>query len=452
MEQLQKTNLKVLIAFFLPLIVLIGYWAGKPLPRVYETGYSVPTNALYSIFLLIIVLVVAGGLGSFIINRFKSLEWTTAEKILVSLPTGLAVLAYSVFMLGILGLLSPLVFVLLLLVAGLLAWRQCISIIQGIPTAIFSLYRTWRGMRIELKVLCVIGVLILLLTLLLSLTPPFDYDSLAYHLQGPRLFLEAGRIQPIYENWFTFYPFTWEMLYMLGLGLGSDIFAKLIHFSTLLLFLLSGYVFGRRLVSPRVGWMSAAILLGIPILPLWGSTAYTDIAWALFQFMAVGLVLLWKKEGKNAYLILAGMMQGWAMGSKYPALASGAAIGLVVLWMAWRQQSERPLWKRIGQAGLFFGGIALLVASPWYVKNLIQTGDPVYPLLFTPRGMDPLRVKLWLEYVYSFGVGKEWYHYVLLPIHLFTEYKTVRHLHRRGGYSQPRIFTGVGISISPPTV
>jgi hypothetical protein len=419
----RKQNLIVIIVTAMAYAALIAYWAGKPLPRVYETGYSVPLNAFYSLYLVSLVLLAGGGLGIFLLRYFRIGGWTPAEKVLFSLPIGLASLAYLVFGLGLIGILNPLAFSLLLGLIAVWRWRECSGILLSIPETLRSLFEFWKGLRIELKVLCVIGVTVLLLTQLLTLTPPFDYDSLAYHLQGPRLFLEAGRIQPIYENWFTFYPFTWEMLYMLGLGLGSDIFAKLIHFSTLLLFLLSAYVFGRRLVSPQVGWLSTAILLGIPILPLWGSTAYTDIAWALFQFLAVGMILLWKKERGMGYLVLAGVMQGLAMGSKYPALASGAAIGLMVLWMAWRDRGSQSAWSRVWRAGLCFGGTAILVASPWYVKNFVQTGDPVFPLLFKPSGVDPLRVKLWLEYVYSFGVGREWYHYLLLPIHLYTEYK-----------------------------
>jgi len=412
-----------LLILVLPVIALGIYWIGRPTPQIYLTGYTVPTNIIYSIGLTVFVLLISGGIGNRILSIFKRLEWTQAERVLIGLMVGLGTLAYFVFLFGIFGWLSPVHLILLLILVTVISQPDSMNIIRSIPLSTRQLYRTWQSFRIDRRILAAIGVIILFLTFLITLTPPFDYDSLAYHLQGPRLFLDAGRIQPIFENWFTLFPFTWEMIYMLGLGLGSDIFAKLIHFSTFILFVFSAYTFGTRLISSSAGWIAAAILMGIPILPLWGATAYTDLAWALFQFLAIGLVAVWYKEGKPEYLLLAGMMQGWAMGSKYPALAAGAAIGIIVLFIAVKRNSEVPVWKRMITSGLIFGGAALLVASPWYIKNFLWTGDPVFPLLIPPTQIEPLRVELWRQYINSFGVGREWYHYLLLPIQIFTQYE-----------------------------
>ncbi len=418
-----RKHIPPFIILFLPIIVLASFWIGKPTPQIYLTGYIVPTNVIYSIGLAILVLIISGGMGNRILILFKGLEWSQAERALISLMVGLGTLAYLVFVFGIFGWLSPAYLIILIILATLISLPFSLNILKTIPSSISQMYCTWKSFRIDRRILAAIGMFILVLTLLITLTPPFDYDSLAYHLQGPRLFLDAGKIYPNFENWFTLFPFTWEMLYMLGLGLGSDIFAKLIHFSTFILFVLSAYTFGRRLISSSAGWIAAAILMGIPILPLWGATAYTDLAWALFQFLAIGLVAIWQKEGKTGYLLLAGMMQGWSMGSKYPALAAGAAIGVIVLLISLKQKSASPAWKRILTSGVVFGGAALLVASPWYIKNYLWTGDPVFPLLIPPTKIDPLRVELWKQYINSFGVGREWYHYLLLPIQIFTQYE-----------------------------
>ena len=419
----QKNSLPGIAILVIPLVALTSYWIGKPTPRIYETGYDVPLNVLYSLALAIYVLLICGGLGNRILKIFRALEWSQAERIVVGTMLGLGTFAYVIFACGLAGWLSPTHFVLILLIASLLALPESLKIIHAVPGTLQHLFRTWKALRVDRKILAALGMIILVFALLITLTPPFDYDSLAYHLQGPRLFLDAGRIQPNFENWFTLFPFTWEMIYMLGLGLGSDIFAKLIHFATLLLFLLSAFALGRRLFSAAVGWIATAILMGIPILIMWGTTAYTDLAWALFQFLAISLVAVWQKEGKAGYLFLAGMMQGWAMGCKYPAVAAGAAIGVIVLFISYKMNTGLSPWKRLLTAGLIFGGSALMVASPWYLKNLLWTGDPAFPLLVPPTQIDPLRVELWKEYLNSFGVGKQWYHYLLLPIHIFTQYQ-----------------------------
>lgn len=418
-----RKHITSFIILVLPVIALAIYWIGKPTPQIYLTGYTVPTNIIYSIGLATLVLIVSGGMGNRILCLFKELEWSQSERVLISLMVGLGILSYFVFIFGIIGWLSPAHLIILLIMTMLISLPYSLEIIRTIPISITQMFRTWKSFRIDRRILAAIGMFILVLTLLITLTPPFDYDSLAYHLQGPRLFLDTGKIYPNFENWFTLFPFTWEMLYMLGLGLGSDIFAKLIHYSTFILFVLSAFTFGRRLISTSAGWIAAAILMGIPILPLWGATAYTDLAWALFQFLAIGLVAIWQKEGKTGYLLLAGMMQGWAMGSKYPALAAGAAMGVIVLLISLKRTPDAPAWKRILTSGVVFGGAALLVASPWYIKNYLWTGDPVFPLLIPPTQIDPLRVVLWKQYINSFGVGREWYHYLLLPIQIFTQYE-----------------------------
>jgi len=105
---------------------------------------------------------------------------------------------------------------------------------------------------------------ILALTLLECLTPPWEYDGLMYHLQGPRLFLQAGRIELLPDNWQANGPATTDMLFTLGLSFGSDTFAKLVHLTYAVLLIAATFAFGQRYLKPHGGWLASAILLGIP--------------------------------------------------------------------------------------------------------------------------------------------------------------------------------------------
>ena len=250
-------------------------------------GSSSMLDSLLAIALAAFVLFLAAGLGSLLIKPFKLENWTFIERTVIGLPLGLAAMAYGVFFMGLAGWIKPIHLIGWLIIIAFISFKKSCTYLEEAFRNVWEFKNTWSDFSIIKKVIFSTGVLALLLALFQAFTPPWDYDGLAYHLQGPRLFLEAGRIIPIPENWFTYYPSTWEMLYMLGMGLGSDIFARLIHFSTLILFLLATYAFGRRFLPKPGGWLAAAILLGIPILPLWGNAAYTDIAWALFQFLAI---------------------------------------------------------------------------------------------------------------------------------------------------------------------
>ena len=48
---------------------------------------------------------------------------------------------------------------------------------------------------------------------------PLPYDVLEYHLQGPREWYEAGRIEPLRHNVYTFFPFNVEMQFLLAMHL-----------------------------------------------------------------------------------------------------------------------------------------------------------------------------------------------------------------------------------------
>jgi hypothetical protein len=72
---------------------------------------------------------------------------------------------------------------------------------------------------------------------------------------------------------------------------------------------------------------------------------------------------------------------------------------------------------------IIFGLSAFLVALPWYLKNFLWTGNPVFPLYFPQSIIDPAEFKLWTEYINSFGTGKYWYDYLLLPVNIYLQHE-----------------------------
>jgi hypothetical protein len=66
--------------------------------------------------------------------------------------------------------------------------------------------------------------------------------------------------------------------------------------------------------------------------------------------------------------------------------------------------------------------IALVVASPWYLKNLIWTGDPFYPYLGVAGEVGD-RFSLWTRYMRSFGTGTKLVDYLLIPINVYLRHE-----------------------------
>jgi hypothetical protein len=375
-------------------------------------------DCFFALGLLLIVLLVGTALGLKIL-RLLGLEGLSGlERAIFSMPLGLGILAYGVLLLGLLGLLRAEALFAWLVLAGVLSWKEWRDILRRLPGALITGLGSWEGLGFERKLLVYAGGIILLLTLLQALTPPWDADGLLYHLQVPRLFLDAGRISSLPDNWLTYYPFTVEMLFALGLGFGSDNFAKLVHLTFAIILVLGTYACGRRYLGDLAGWFAAAVLLGIPIFPIWASIAYIDIAWAVYEFLAVYALLVWSRDRQPAWLILAGMLMGFGLGSKYLAIGGAVAVGLWVLW-----QGRSLGWRGSLKGALLFGGLALMVASPWYLKNWLWTGNPVYPLIFSSQGWDVGRLTLWNSYMRSFGTGRSLVDYLFLPLSLYFRYE-----------------------------
>ena len=180
---------------------------------------------------------------------------------------------------------------------------------------------------------------------------------------------------------------------------------------------------GNRFLPKPGGWLAAAILLGIPILPLWGNAAYTDMAWALFQFLAVVLLVRWKEGRKLSILVLSGISQGLALGSKYSAFSGLLVLALIIFWIIMKDRGKPARVANLLKSTFAFSFSALIVASPWYIKNMLWTGNPLYPFVFSQHGTDPIQLKMWLEYMGRFGVGRRFFDYVLLPMNIFVHHE-----------------------------
>lgn len=420
-------TLKLISFLFLALafgFLLINLQNISPMPNLDDLESGSLLAGLYAMFLTGIVLFIAAGLGLLLLKPFKISTWSFSERAAIGLALGLAAIGYGEFFLGLIGWLKPIHQIIFLGISATAAFKGSVTFLQEGLKTINGFKRTWQAFSTMKKVFFGIGGLAILLALIQTLTPPFDYDGLMYHLQGPRLFLEAGRIIPIPENWFTFYPAAWEMLYMLGMALGSDIFARLITFATMLVFILATYAFGKRFLGSRGGWLSAAIIVGTPMMLFWGGSVYIDLAWSTFQFLAIGLILIWVKKEEGPYLILAGVMQGLALGTKYTAFSGAGILLMVVIWRCTKNNMKKEgLRKGLVKPVFQFGLSALITASPWHIKNLFWTGNPIFPLFFHQDLIDPGELKIWLDYLASFGTGTRWYDYLLLPITIFSNFQ-----------------------------
>jgi 4-amino-4-deoxy-L-arabinose transferase-like glycosyltransferase len=240
-----------------------------------------------------------------------------------------------------------------------------------------------------------------LATLTLASVPPVDRDALTHHLAVPKLYLKQGGMVELPSVSFSYYPMNLDLLYLIPLYFGNDIAPKYIHFAFALLtaWLIQRYL-QRRTRQPGYSLLGALLFLSLPVVIKLSITVYVDLGLVFFTTASLLSLLRWVEESCRArHLIVSAVFCGLALGTKYNGLVSFFLLACMVPVLYARRLREpgptssaliasadgrKPSLKpstlsAFGWAGLFVF-IALTVFSPWILRNIYWTGNPVYPL------------------------------------------------------------------------
>ena len=206
---------------------------------------------------------------------------------------------------------------------------------------------------------------------------PNGYDVVEYHLQVPREWYEAGRMLPLRHNVFSYFPFNVEAHYWWAMELRGGpwagmYLAQLMHVAMVVLSVAALVGF-----TGRSGIAGAIFAAATPWLALLAPVAYNEGGVLLFGTLAVGWAwrAMTRSEGRGKAMALAGVMAGFAGGAKLtgvPMLMLGIPIAHGVGIIARKQKS----WLR---PGVIFGASALVVLSPWLIRNFVWARNPVFP-------------------------------------------------------------------------
>jgi len=82
---------------------------------------------------------------------------------------------------------------------------------------------------------------------------------------------------------------------------------------------------------------------------------------------------LGRVSGSWRWLLLSGLFAGFTAATKYQGLIAALGLGALTLLAGYGRRRIRPL------LGFAFAGLVSL--GPWYARNLIATGNPVFPLM-----------------------------------------------------------------------
>ena len=357
---------------------------------------------VWQILCSLVIISVCGGLGRRIIPVAHD---QPVLRPFLQLSLGVGITGTAVFVISMAGYLRitlPLLTILSLIFLRkfIFAWWK--------DVAKSKVYYSELG-RYEKTLLWIIAAL-LAASLITASAPPIHYDALTYHLALPEAYLLNNRITSLPELVRSGMPQLGEMMYLWTVSIGGSVAAAVIGWFTGSLAILALFAAMRHEFSQRSAWIGvAALASGTSIMSALG-WAYID--WFCLLFGLAGLISLvhWAQNCKTGSLVLAGLFAGFAVASKYTAgvFAVGALLWIVIISIRYQ--------RNILKAAITFITAAILPIIPWLIKNLISTGNPLYPYFSFSGAFSAERAAI-LQNLPPFG---NWLDILFLPFRATT--------------------------------
>jgi hypothetical protein len=260
---------------------------------------------------------------------------------------------------------------------GIVAWvaRRRFEPARAWRTAAASILRPVAADAVHLAGAAVL--VLLALAALYALVPPDTRDEVTYHLVVPQMWARAhGWWLPL-DNFHWYFPGNAEIGWGFGIALGGPLLPRMLSFlvAGLTLLLLREWLVEEGFSR----WTRQASLLFLVATPLTLAVLpLCYVEWPLLFFLLLGWRALREhaRGGERAWLGLAGLAFGASLGIKYSAIP---AVVLLALDAAIRLARRRQAGAAAALGVAVLAG-ALVLASPWWLRNLAATGDPFYPL------------------------------------------------------------------------
>ena len=205
----------------------------------------------------------------------------------------------------------------------------------------------------------------------LWLAPPYFYDALVYHLGLPWSWLVNGSFSTIPHQLFSHFPLAGQTVFLLPVALGVPEAAAGLHWMTFVVALGALARVAGNLGAGRWRWLAPVLILGC-----WHAVWIAGVA-AVDHLVVLGVVVglqhLTEVRGEGSLDRLGlGMAWGLALAAKYPAALPVAVVATAAL----------ALGRRRRLAVLASGALAVVFSSFWWLRNLLTTGNPLFPLLW----------------------------------------------------------------------
>lgn len=254
------------------------------------------------------------------------------------------------------------------------------------PSSSFILYQklalelplTNKTFLLLVSVITAFGLSKLLINLI---NPPFGWDSLNYHFTFAVEWLKNANLNmpPVVfdDPSPSYYPINGSLIYLwLMLALKNVCFADLGQAPFFILACLAVYGISRKLgQNKEYAFYSTALFLLIPNFFKQLQVAYVDVMVAGLFLACIYLLFLLKDEFSWQNMTLFSLSLGLGLGTKTIALPYSLILLVPFLYLYFKN------YRKIGFILIFLFSVFILGGFS-YLRNFLETGNPLYPLNF----------------------------------------------------------------------
>jgi hypothetical protein len=203
-------------------------------------------------------------------------------------------------------------------------------------------------------------------------------DTLWYHMPVAARFVQSHSVTGVHyvdsSALTAFFPSGMEVLHGFGIMLlGSDLLSPVLNTGFLAFALLAAWCVGRPFGLAPVTLAGASVALTTPILVgTQPGTGLSDIGGIALLLAAIALLVTGSRDGswtRPGVVAIAALAAGLAAGTKLQFLVPVAALSLGLLLVA-------PARERL-RIGARWGLVAGVACALWYVRNLVDVGNPL---------------------------------------------------------------------------